>query len=124
MIPGDTKYGLCAQKEAIHKAHHRDYAFFEATKRGAHQFIIDMVEEKYLSELNLAKFYYTRVHPIEFLDHLQYIYGGLHALELLTLQRKMQNAHKECYGIPEYINSVEDVQDKSKRAKCPSPTQH
>ena len=31
----------------------------------------------------------------------------------------MQNAHKECDGIPEYINYLEDAQEKAERAKVP-----
>ena len=57
--------------------------------------------------------------PIEFLYHLQAMCGRIHALDLLTLQGEMQNAHKEGEGIPEYINYLEDAQDKDERAKVP-----
>ena len=58
----------------------------------------------YLRKLKSSIFYYTRVQPIDFLDHLQSMCGGLHAIEILAPQGEMQNAHKECDSIPEYIN--------------------
>ena len=56
---------------------------------------------------------------MKILDHLQPMCGGLHALDLITLQSDMQNAHKECEGIPEYINYLEDAQEKAERAQVP-----
>ena len=45
--------------------------------------------------------------------------GGLHAPYVLALQEDMHNAHKESDGIPEYMNYLEDGQDKAKRAGAP-----
>ena len=45
--------------------------------------------------------------------------GGLHALDLLTLQIEMQNMRTNSEGNPEYINYLEDDQAKSKRVKVP-----
>ena len=39
--------------------------------------------------------------------------GGLHALDILALQEAMHNAHKDSDGIPEYINTLEDGQEKA-----------
>ena len=75
-------------------------ALIVACLQGAHQFIINVVADTYLRDLKSVQFYYTRVTPMELLGHLQYMCGGLHALDLLTLQSKMQNAHKEYEGIP------------------------
>ena len=44
-IPADASDGLRAKMEAIHKAVRSDYGLYEAAERGAHQFIIDVVEE-------------------------------------------------------------------------------
>ena len=92
--------GLRSMKEAIHKAVRSDYGLFEAAERGARQFIIDVVEETYIRDLKHSRFFYTRVSPIEFLNHLQSTCGGFHAIDLLALQSTMQTAHKECDGIP------------------------
>ena len=53
------------------------------------------------------------------LAHLQSMCGGLHALDVLALQEKMHNAHKDSEGIPEYINTLEDGRDKAARAGSP-----
>ena len=76
-------------KEAVHKAVRRDYSLFEATERGVRQFILDVVEETYVRDLKSNKFYYTKVTPIEFLDHLQATCGGLDAIDLLAIQGDM-----------------------------------
>ena len=53
------------------------------------------------------------------LAHLQSTCGGLHALDVLALQEKMHNAHKDSEGIPEYINTMEDGRDKAAREGAP-----
>ena len=106
-------------KDAVHKAVRRKYSLFEVVERGVRQFILDVIEETYDPDLKLNKFYYTRVTPIEFLDHLQATCGGLHAIDLLALQGEMQTAHKECDGIPEYIHALEDAQDKTETVNIP-----
>ena len=53
------------------------------------------------------------------LAHLQSTCGGLHAIDVLALQENIHNAHKDSEGIPEYINTLEDVRDKAARAGAP-----
>ena len=53
------------------------------------------------------------------LTHLQSMCGGLHALDVLALQEKMHDAHKDSEGIPEYINTLEDGRDKANCAGAP-----
>jgi len=118
-IPADASDVLRARMEAIHKAVRRDYGLYEAAERGARQFIIDVVEETYIRYLKHSRLFYTRVKPIDFLNHLQATCGGLHAIDMLALQSTMQTAHKECDGIPEYIHTLEDAQAKAARAKVP-----
>ena len=49
------------------------------------------------------------------LAHLQATCGGLHDLDVLSLQNEMQQYHLDCEGIPEYVNALEDAQDKVER---------
>ena len=118
-IADDAPAGLRAMKEVMHKAVRRDYSLFEAVERGVRQFTLDVVEDTYVRDLKSNKFYYTKVTPIDFLDHLQATCGGLHVINLLALQGEMQIAHKECDGIPEYIHALEDAQYKAERAQVP-----
>ena len=55
------------------------------------------------------------------LAHLQSTCGGLHALDVLALQEKMHNSHKDSEGITEYINTLEDGRDKAARAGAGAP---
>ena len=71
----------------------------------------------------MGKFYYTRVTPMEILDHLLSMCSRLNALDLITLQSDMQSDHTEIDGIPEYINYLEDAQDKAEREIFASQTQ-
>ena len=45
--------------------------------------------------------------------HLQVICWGLHTLDVLALQNEMQQYHLNGEGIPEYVNTLEDAQDKA-----------
>ena len=73
-IPDDATDGLRAMKEAVHKAVRSDYGLFEAAERGAREFIMNEVEDTYIRDLKSSRFFYTRVTPIEFLNHLQSTY--------------------------------------------------
>jgi hypothetical protein len=105
--------GVRAHKETINKAKLQDYAFFEAAEHGTRQFIMTGVADTYIRELKSPKFFYTKVKPKALLIHLQSMCGGLHALDTLALREAMHNAHKDCNGIPECINTLEDGQEKA-----------
>ena len=94
-IKNNATEGLRAMKEAVHKEVRSDYGLFEAAERGARQFILEVVEDTYIRDLKHSRFFYTRVTPIEFLNHLQSTCGCLHAIDLLALQSTMQTAHTD-----------------------------
>ena len=48
MIAKDAKDVFLAQKDSIHKARRRDYAFFEAVERGIRQFISAVIEDTWI----------------------------------------------------------------------------
>ena len=118
-ITDSTKDAIRAQKEAIHKAKRQDFKFFAGAERGVRNFIIAVVSETYIRDLRHSKFFYTRVKPKELLTHLQSMCDGLHALDVLALQEKMHNAHKDSEGTPEYISTLEDGRDKAARVGAP-----
>ena len=53
------------------------------------------------------------------ISHLQATCGGLHSLDVLSLQNKMQRYHLNIEGIPEYINKLKDAQYNVERANKP-----
>ena len=101
------------------KQREREPLFFAEAERGVRSFIIAVVSETYIRDLRHSKFFYTKVKPKAMLAHLQSTCVGLHALNVLALQEKMHNAHKDSEGIPEYINTLEDGRDKAARAGAP-----
>ena len=94
-ITDSRKDAIRAQKEAIHKAKRQDFKFFAEAERGVRHFIIAVVSDTYIRDLRPAKYFYTKFKPRDILAHLQSMCGGLHALDVLALQEKMHNAHKE-----------------------------
>ena len=55
------------------------------------------------------------------LVHLQSICGGLHAIDVLSLQNEMQEYHKYSKGILEYISALKAAHNKSKRGTGNNP---
>ena len=117
LIVDDEKAPVRAEKEAIHKSGRSDYTTFEATEREAGKFILSMVEDIWFQELKSAKKYYTLITSGQMLANPQAMYGGLHALDVLTIKNEMQRYHLNREGTPEYIKEIKDAQAKAKRAK-------
>ena len=65
------------------------------------------------------KTYYTLVTAGKILSHLQATCRGLHAPDVLALKNEMQHYHIDSEGFPEYINEIEDAQEKAERANNP-----
>ena len=78
-----------------------------------------MVEDTWVQELKREKAYYNLITAGKMLAHLQATCMGLHALDFIALQNKMQRYHINCKGIPEYINDPGDAQDKAEWANNP-----
>ena len=108
-----------AKTEAVHTAKIMDYLLFAAAERETCDFILTVVEDTWVCELQETATFYTAMAPHELLDHLQTLCGGLHALDMLALKNEMQNYHLDMKGIPEYVNALEDAHKQSKRAGKP-----
>ena len=77
--------------------------------------ILHAVDETWVLELKDEETLFTQVTSRQILSHLQSICGGLHAINVITLQNEMQYYHTDSDGILEYTNSLEAVQKKLKR---------
>ena len=64
----------------------------------------------WVRELKNARTYYTKMHAKDLLNHLQSSCLGTHAIDTFNLQLDMRKNHEQAYGIPEYINMLEDAQ--------------
>ena len=114
-ILDDNKPAVVQKKDIMWKARVNDYKLFAKAKLESCALILHAVDETWVLELKDKKTLFTQVTPRQLLDHLQSICGGLHAIDVLALQNKMQEYHKDSEGILEYINALEAAQNKSKR---------
>ena len=80
------------------------------------QFVLAVVADTWVRELQDPEAIYTEVPPKDLLSHIQAGCTGRHALDLLALHNEMQRYHLEVKGIPEYINMLEDAQRQAGRA--------
>ena len=80
-----------------------------------------MVDEIWVMELKNEETLFTQVTPRQLLYHLQSICGGLQAIDVLTLQNKMQDYHTDIEGILKYINALKAAQKKSTRGTGNNP---
>ena len=58
-IPNDTTDGLRAMKEAVHKLVRSNYGLYEAAEQGAHQLILEVVEDTYIHDLKHSRFFFS-----------------------------------------------------------------
>ena len=100
----------------MHKANHTDRTTYETARKKTAQFILTIVADTWVREIQDTKTLYTDVVPKALLSHLQAGCTGRHALELLTLHNEIQRYHLKVEGIPEYINMLKDAQNQVWRA--------
>ena len=94
---------------------------FAKAKLEACALILHVVDKTWVLELKDKETLFTQVNPRQFLYTLQSICGGLHAIDVLALQKDMQEYHTDSEGILEYINALEATQKKSKRRTGNNP---
>ena len=79
---------------------------YETVQRETAKFVLAVVADTWVRELQDTETIYTDVLQKDLLSHLQAGYTGRHALGLLVLHKEMQRYHLEFKGIPEYINML------------------
>ena len=107
------------RSEAAHKARLDDYASFEAAERGASKFLCKLVDEVWYNDLKDAETFYTKVMALEIISFLDANSGGLHAIDMISLQTNMHQYYTLAKGIPQHIIMLEDAQKKAQRAGMP-----
>ena len=63
--------------------------------------------------------FYTAVASSGLLNHLQTLFSRNHSLDVLALQKKMQQYHLDMEDIPDYINALKYNQKQPKRSGNP-----
>ena len=78
---------------------------------------MEVVDEMWYKELEDPYTLYTNVTALKILDHLTEFCLGLHTVDAVDTPQAMKTLFSNVKGIPQYINAVEAVQQKSKREK-------
>ena len=105
------------KKEAVHKASIDDWEIYDVAESEANRFIVRVVADVWISPLSKGgPTFYAKRKTKELLGHIQVIYMGHHAIDLLALQDKMWMMHASTDTIPQYIVALEKSQLQAARA--------
>ena len=88
-ISDKDKPSFVWKKKITWKLRVNDYKLFAKVKLETCAMILHAVEKTWVLELKDEENLFTLVTPRQFLDHLQSICGGLHAIDVLALKNEM-----------------------------------
>jgi hypothetical protein len=118
-ITNDATTVIRVRAEAAHKARLDDYASYKAVEWGTTKFLRKTVDKVWFNDLKDADTFYTKVTALEIISFLDANSGGLHAVDMISLETNMHQYYVQSDGIPQYINMLEDAQKKAKWAGMP-----
>ena len=78
---------------------------------------MEVVDKTSYKELENPDTFYTNVTALKILYHLTEFCSGLHTVDAVDIPQVIKTLFRNAKGIPQYINAMEAVQKKSKRAK-------
>ena len=78
---------------------------------------MEVVDETWYKELEDPDTFYKNVTALKLLYHLTKLCSGLHTVDEADIPQVMKTLFSDADGIPQFINSMEATQQKSKRAK-------
>ena len=61
--------------------------------------------------------FYRKVTDLKLLDNLTEFCAGLHTVDAVDIPQIMRSLYKDSEGVPQFINTMEAAQRKSKHAK-------
>ena len=76
-----------------------------------------VVYEIWYKELEDPDTFYTNVTALKILDHLTELCSGLHTADAVDIPQVMKTLFRDAEVIPQFINTIEAAQRKSKRIK-------
>ena len=105
------------QAEGKHEARRNDRQLYETSNNSCQNFIMAVVDKTWYKELEDPDTFYTKVTALKLLDHLTGFFLGLHTVDAVDIPQVVKTLFSDAEGIPQFINAMEAVQRKSKRAK-------
>ena len=100
-IADDAKAAVRAKIEAKHRARIVDRSMWETERQENVHFLLRVVKDTCVPELQDAVKFYTDVEPWALITHLQRHATGRHAFDLLALMDQMRQYHLEHKVVPE-----------------------
>ena len=76
-----------------------------------------VVDETWYKELEDPDTFYKKFTDLKLLDQLTEFCAGLHTVDAVEIPQLMKSLYKYLDGVPQFINTMEVAQRKSKRAK-------
>ena len=104
------------RSEGKHKAKRNDRQPYETADNACRNFIMEVVDETWYKELEDPDTFYTNGTALKILDHLAEFCSVLHTVDAVDIPQLMNTLFIDAEGIPQFINAMEVVQKKSKRA--------
>jgi hypothetical protein len=101
----------------------QDYKTYKAAEHGVKVFIEAIVNDTWICNLHYPETFYSNITALATFDHLCEQFGGLHALDMVSLTIQMSQYYEGTPDIPEYIFLLEDAQCKAARARLPITNQ-
>ena len=78
---------------------------------------MEFIGATWYKELEYTDTSYTNVTALKLLEHLTKFCSGLHTVDVVDIPQVMKTLFSNAEGISQYINAMEAMQRKSKRAK-------
>ena len=76
-----------------------------------------VVDKIWYKELEDPDTFYTNVTALKLLNHLTEFCSGLHTIDAVDIPQVMKTLFRDAEVIPQFINTIEAAQRKSKRIK-------
>ena len=105
------------QAEGRHEAQRNDRHLYETADNACQNFIMAVVDKTWYKELEDPDTFYINVTALKLLDHLIKFCSGLHTVNAVDIPQFKKTLFSNTEGIPQFINTVEASQRKSKREK-------
>ena len=119
IIAADTNNALRAKAERLWNAKNELQRLITTVERAGRAFLVAVVKDTWLLPLKEESTFYNKVSLRKFFTLLKGGSGGLEATNIISLLSSMLIWWDNGPHVPEYVNSLEDAQNKSVRAKLP-----
>ena len=116
-INKDAPRNECNQAEEKHETKRNDRQLYKTANNSCKNFIMEVVDETWYKEIKYPDTFYTDVMDLKLLDHLTKFCLGLHAVDTVDIPQVTKTPFSDVEGIPQFINTMEAAQRKSKREK-------